>query len=298
LDVAAAQVNRDRWAREGVGLLREAGGDPSVVLALTPEPGRPYVVPATRHLAPAGWYFPAVHLPAESDEVVEVALADVDAGARWVKLVADFAPARAGAVGARAAAARSTGAPAAPEPTYDLDVVRRLVSAAHAVGARVAAHVTTPLSADLVAIGIDSVEHGTAVEEDTVRAMARRGTAWTPTLCAVLSCPPGDAGRRRLVEQRRERFSVLLPFAVGLGVPVLTGSDVVGSVPREVELLVSCGVKPLDALRCATTTATRFLGTDAARASATVVTYDADPREHPDVLGRPAAVVVGGRRVC
>jgi hypothetical protein len=41
----------------------------------------------------------------------------------------------------------------------------------------------------------------------------------------------------------------------------------------------------------------RFLGDDAARATATVVTYDADPREHPGVLGRPAAVVVEGRRV-
>jgi imidazolonepropionase-like amidohydrolase len=222
-----------------------------------------------------------VHLPAEPDEVVDVALADVAAGARWVKLVADFVPPGADA----------------PGPTYDLDVVRRLVTAAHAAGARVAAHVTTPLSAELVAIGIDSVEHGTAADEDTVRTMAGRGTAWTPTLCAVLSCPPGDERRQRIVEQRRERFSVLVPLAVELGVAVLTGSDVVGSVPREVELLVSCGVEPLDALRCATTTATRFLGDDAARATATVVTYDADPREHPGVLGRPAAVVVEGRRV-
>jgi imidazolonepropionase-like amidohydrolase len=109
--------------------------------------------------------------------------------------------------------------------------------------------------------------------------------------------PDAPEQRRRLTAERRERFCYLLPIAVRQDVPVLTGSDVVGSVPREVVLLVSCGVEPLDALRAATTTAVRFLGTDLAGVPPAVVTYAADPRNHPEVLARPAAVVIGGVRV-
>jgi imidazolonepropionase-like amidohydrolase len=205
-----------------------------------------------------------------------------------VKLVADFAP----------ATARASSASPADEPTYDIDVVGELVAATHGVGARVAAHVTTELVTDLVALGIDSVEHGTALDEVTIADMARRGTAWTPTLCATLSIAenaPED--RHRLVAERRERFRDLLPTAVRQGVPVLTGSDVVGSIPREIALLVECGLDPVDALRSSTETALRFLGDDAAEAPPSVVTFDEDPREDPDALTRPAAIVIGGVRV-
>ena len=247
----------------------------------------PHLVAAGRHLAPAGYYFEAVHDPVEAPDLVRVALEELAAGARWVKLVADFS----------SAASRATGSPS-PEPTYDLDVVNELVAATHGAGARIAAHVTTELVADLVRIGVDSIEHGTEVDEDTLDEMARRRTAWTPTLCATLSLPddPPDE-RSSLVAERRERFRELLPMAVRAGIPVLTGSDVVGSVPREIAMLVDCGLEPIDALRAATTAAVEFLGADVAGAPPAVVTYAGDPREDPDVLTRPAAVVIGGVRV-
>ncbi len=288
LDREGAEATVERWASDGVAILRDAGGDPNVVLRLPHAAGRPHVVAAGRHLAPAGYYFEAVHDPVEAGDLIEVTLRELAAGARWVKLVADFA----------SAAARASSASPVNEPTYDLDVVRELVAATHGVGARVAAHVTTELVADLVALGIDSVEHGTALDEDTLAEMARRGTAWTPTLCATLSLPPNaPEQRQKLVAQRRDRFRELLPMAVRLGVPVLTGSDVVGSVPREIARLVDCGLDPVDALRAATTTAMRFLGGDAAEAPPSVVTFDADPRDDPLVLTRPAAIVIGGVRI-
>jgi imidazolonepropionase-like amidohydrolase len=287
LDRAGAEANLERWARDGVAVLRDAGGDPSVVLRLPRAAGRPHLVAAGRHLAPAGFYFEDVHDPVEAGELVRVALGEVAMGARWVKLVADFS----------SAASRAAGAPV-PEPTYDLDVVRDLVIATHDAGARIAAHVTTDLVTELVGLGVDSVEHGTALGEDTVDEMAARGVAWTPTLCATLSLPDDPPEERNLlVSERRERLRDLLPRAVRSGVPVLTGSDVVGSVPGEIAMLVGCGLAPIDALRAATSAAVGFLGADAAEAPAAVVTYAEDPREDPDVLTRPAAVVVGGIRI-
>jgi imidazolonepropionase-like amidohydrolase len=288
LDRAGAEANLERSARAGVAVIRDAGGDPSVVLRLPHVAGRPHVVAAGRHLAPAGYYFEAVHHPVEATDLVEVALRELAAGARWVKLVADFP----------SVAARASSVSPVPELTFDLDVVRELVAAAHGAGARVAAHVTTELVRDLVALGIDSVEHGTALDEGTVTEMARRGTAWTPTLCAALSVA-NDAPeeRQRVVAERRERFQDLLPAAVRRGVSVLTGSDVVGSVPREIALLVECGLEPVDALRASTITAMRFLGDDVADAPSSIVTFAEDPRDDPAVLTRPAAIVIAGVRL-
>ena len=288
LDRAAAEAALERLAADGVGVVRDAGGDPGVVLTLPTVPGRPFLVAAGRHLAPAGMYFEAVHQPVAPADLVEVALGELAAGAQWVKLVADFTPSR----------ARGASSLEPPEQTYDLGLVGDLVTETHRSGGRVAAHVTTTLVADLVRLGIDSVEHGTGLDEETIAEMARRGTAWTPTMGAVLSSPPdAPQERRRLTAERRERFRQLLPLAVRLGVPVLTGGDVVSTIPREVALLVECGLDPTDALRAATTTALAFLGGDVALAPPSVVTYDADPRNEPDVLARPVAIVIGGVRV-
>jgi hypothetical protein len=55
--------------------------------------------------------------------------------------------------------------------------------------------------------------------------MAQAGTAWTPTLCAVLGVPgtAPQAARQRAAEHRR-RLPELLPLAHRLGVPILAGA--------------------------------------------------------------------------
>ena len=59
-------------------------------------------------------------------------------------------------------------------------------------------------------------------------------------------------------------------------------------------LLAQLGLEPKDALAAATTWPRRFLR---APAAADIVTYHHDPREDPDQLARPAAVVAGGVRL-
>jgi len=60
---------------------------------------------------------------------------------------------------------------------------------------------------------------------------------------------------------------------------------------------VECGLDPADALRSSTSTAARFLGTDAQGAPHAVITFAEDPRYDPAALTRPAAVVIGGVRI-
>ena len=81
-----------------------------------------------------------------------------------------------------------------------------------------------------------------------------------------------------------------------LGVPVLTGTDVAGTLAREVALLAEHGLPPAAALAAATTTGYRFLGEpfDQPGRPATLVTYQHDPPEDLAVLFSPSAVVIDG----
>ena len=286
---AQAEQARTQLRDVGVLALRDTGAHDRTPLSMSLDDNGDVVVRACgRFLSSANHYFPDVYEAVEPEELVAAAVAEIEAGATWTKLVADFPN-------------LSAGQPTPPEPTFDLDVVAAMVDAVHAAGGRVAAHVVTPLVADLVAVGVDSVEHGTALDEPTLDVMASRGTAWTPTLCAVTAqpsadSPPGAAARR---QERIERLRVSLPYAARLGVPLLTGSDVVGTVAAEVAALAEFGIAPGEAIAAATTRAREFLGLPAltAGARADLVTYDDDPRDDLTVLNRPAAVIAGGRRI-
>ena len=112
--------------------------------------------------------------------------------------------------------------------------------------------------------GVDSVEHGTAIDEPALRLMAEAGVAWTPTLCAVLAVP-GTAG----------------------------------TLVREITLLAEHGLAPAAALEAATTAGYRFLGEPCGQPGRPVslVTYQDDPREDLAVLSSPKAVLIDGVRV-
>jgi imidazolonepropionase-like amidohydrolase len=153
---------------------------------------------------------------------------------------------------------------------------------------------------ELVQAGVDSVEHGTAIDESALRLMAQTGAAWTPTLCAVLGLPDtaSEVARRRVTEYR-QRLRELLPLAQRLGVPILAGTDTAGTVAREVALLAEHGLEPAAALMAATTTGYRFLGEpfDQAGRPTTLVTYQSDPREDLAILSSPSAVIIDGVRI-
>ncbi len=290
LDVEGAAANLAAARSAGVTTVRDTGSPRGITVQLLAREGDGGLLISGRFLAPEGHYYPALHEPVAAETLVAAALAEVAAGARWVKLIGDF-PVIA-ADGRRTAAV----------PTYPIAEVERLVEAVHAAGARVAAHTTTAYVNALIEAGVDSVEHGFGLDEDDLAALAARGGAWTPTLGALTATPPGpdDPERRAVRDQIRERLTYLLPVAAELGVTIMTGTDVAGTVAGEVALLVNFGLEPSAALAAASTAARHFLGLPATVVDgqpADLVTYHDDPRDDPETLARPAAVVARGVRI-
>jgi len=279
-DAAVAAAGLRTVAGQGVLFVRDLGAPDSVTLDIAPDPALPRLIAAGRWLAPRGRFFEPYHDPVPPEALVSAALAEVERGARWIKVVADWTT---------------------PELSYDQDTLRELVEAVHGAGARVAAHVQWTGVRDVVAAGVDSIEHGCLLDAETLAVMAARGVAWTPTLTAFNAplpdgAPPEQHERRR---RRLDNFRALLAPASARGVTILAGTDTFGAIVDEVRHLIEFGLTPVGALRAATTDARAFFGAASIEAGepADVVTFEQDPRDDPAVLSRPAAVVLRGIRI-
>ena len=188
------------------------------------------------------------------------------------------------------------------------------IEAAHAEGARVTAHVfSEDALPGLIRPGIDCIEHGTGLTDDTVALMVEHGTALVPTLINIENFPgiadgaakyPTYANHMRdLYAQRRRAFAA----AREAGVPMFAGTDAGsmvahGRIGDEVDALKRIGMTPTEALGAASWTAREWLGRPSLEhgASADLVCYAEDPRtgagrHQPSRPGRAARPCLLGR---
>ena len=279
-----ADERMEELAREGVAVLRDVGGASEITLdyARGRRPGLPLVLAAGRFHSTRDRYFVRMYTPCDPDQLDASISTEVGHGATWVKIITDFPLVMDGMPSGQKA------------PTYDAATLARAVATAHSLGARVAAHSTIPAS-HLVAMGVDSIEHGNGLTEDDLIALGNRGGAWTPTVGAVLeACEKAPSEARPHFEALLEHYRHHLPFALSVGVTVMAGSDAAVPVARDIAKLIQCGLTPEQGIDAGTVAARAYLGVED---SDDLVTYDADPREDPSVLTSPSAVVLHGVRV-
>ena len=172
------------------------------------------------------------------------------------------------------------------------------MTAAHAAGARVAAHIFAEESvAALVRAGVDSVEHGTGLSETDIDEMARRGTALVPTMINIETFGdiaaqaeakfPGYAAHMRAL---RDGFpAVVRGGARGRRADLRRHRRRRRHRPRPGRARRCCcctsgpACPPLDVLRAGSWGAREWLGFPGLVEGglADLVVYDADPRHGP-----------------
>lgn len=150
---------------------------------------------------------------------------------------------------------------------------KAIVDTAHLHGKKVAVHAHGQSGIDVaLAAGADSIEHGTMVSAETLKAF-RRGNAWyVPTLSTVngyrerLAADP-DAYPPDVLEKVRWRLEITgrtLETAVPAGVKIAFGTDagvsLHGRNADEFELMVKHGMTPSAAIVAATVNAAELLG--------------------------------------
>jgi imidazolonepropionase-like amidohydrolase len=191
------------------------------------------------------------------------------------------------------------------DPPVPLAILRDVTSAVHAIGGKVSVHAQTAAGcAHAVAAGVDSLEHGMHLDAGQLDQMAAQGTALVPTLgafaAAAFRVRAQDPGPRR--DAYLAGWAAMPPTARAAyeaGVTVLAGTDThpCGTVPQEVERLISAGLPWEAAVGAASWTARAWLGlpglTDGAPAD--LVIFDEDPVAHPDVLHHPRLIILRGQ---
>jgi imidazolonepropionase-like amidohydrolase len=286
------QILADRDA--GALLLRDAGV-PVDTRWVDDREDLPRVVRAGRHIARPKRYIRNYGAEVEPDELVAEVERQAARGDGWVKLVGDWID-------------RDIGDLA---PCWPADSAAAAIARAHELGARVTAHCFGEQSvAELVAGGIDCIEHGTGVSDDVISEMARRKVALVPTRVQIDNFPayaeqaggkfPTYAAHMRELHARCDER---LRAAHEAGVPVFAGTDAGGVLPhgwiaREVLALhEQVGLSPQDALAGASWAARAWLGRPGLEpgAPADLVVYDDDPLADLRVLARPRLVVLRGR---
>ena len=194
-------------------------------------------------------------------------------------------------------------------PAFFDDELRALVETAHSLGLRVAAHAhgTAGINAALRA-GVDSIEHGSFLDEASIRLFRQQDTFLVPTLSVQDRIAGEVDDAEGWMKARMQDFIRHHPanvgIAYGVGVKVALGTDA-GVVPhgqnaRELEWLVKVGMTNADALRAATQNAAALLGLEDEIGSlepgklADIIAVRGDPLEDVSVLRNVAFVMKSG----
>lgn len=291
-EASEAQAIADRDA--GTLLIRDAGS-PADTRWIDERDDLPRMIRAGHHIARTRRYIRNLAVEVEPEALVEEVRTQARNGDGWVKLVGDWIDRGVGDL----------------TPLWPADVAKEAIEAAHAEGARVTAHCFDETSVtQLVDAGIDGIEHGTGLDDDTIATMAERGVALVPTLFNIGTFPdiaaaadgkfPTYAAHMRALHARR--FETI-GKAVDAGVPVFAGTDagVVlphGILPKELALLAQVGGAEF-ALGAASWRARDWLGRDTLEegSPADLVVFAEDPRANIMVVERPLAVILRGRVV-
>ena len=242
------------------------------------------------------------------DEVRKAAREQIKAGADTVKLMA-------------------TGGSATPgqdimASQFTVDEIKAAVETAHMMGRTVAAHChgTGGIKNCLLA-GVDSIEHGTYLDEETADMMVENGASLVLTLGVgnpdLESYPlspvqKADAERRRpMIEKGVRQIRETIALARAKGVFLGSGSDAGGnplaphhySMARELELLVENGIAEMEAIGIVTMNNAKILrwendiGSIEPGKLADLLVIDGDPLADIRNARKVAAVYKGGEKV-
>jgi imidazolonepropionase-like amidohydrolase len=276
----------------GVLVIRDCGS-PIDTRPLTDRDELPVLIRAGQHIARPKRYIRDLAVDLENaDDLVDEVRRQAEYGGGWVKLVGDWID-------------RSIGDLA---PLWPDDVLAEAIGVAHAAGARVTAHVFgEDALPGLLAAGIDCIEHGTGLTDDTLEEMVRRGVHLVPTMINIANFPAfADAATRypayaKHMRDLHERSDDTFGRAVDAGIPVHAGTDAGGYVEhcRIVDEIIAMTRTGLDAravLRAAGHDAREWLG-EPAYSRADLLVFADDPGEDLERLRSPLAVVRSGRVV-
>jgi imidazolonepropionase-like amidohydrolase len=200
-----------------------------------------------------------------------------------------------------------------PNPNYlSMEEMRAIVEEAKLLRIKVAAHATNDIAVRrAVEAGVDSIEHGYEIKDETLALMKQRGTALVPTDIDDFSLKRfaerskrSPTSLQRFMENCRDR----LRRAIAAGVTIVAGSDNYidmgmpqGEAAKRVLFAYrESGMEPAQILQSATINAGRLfgdprLGVIKPTAFADIIAVEGDPAQDFTALERVKFVMKNGK---
>ena len=280
-DMMQAVVNAKTTLDAGFTTVRDLGGNPRGIRALRDAVARgdvegPTIVNAGRMVSVTGGHGDGTNGLAEEwadavhqhqintcdgpDDCRRAVRAQVGMGAQVIKFAATG--------GVLSNVAGGLGRAMTPEE------MSAIVITAHALGRKVAAHshAAEGTKAALEA-GVDSIEHGTFIDDETVKLFKAKGAYLVPTMIAPVTAlaqarggqlppatiPKAEAAAAAAAESHARAIRAGVKIAFGTD----TGVSKHGDNAKEFALMVRAGMTPAQAIRAATVSAADLLGRSA-----------------------------------
>ena len=186
--------------------------------------------------------------------------------------------------------------------TFSEDELRAGIEEAKRWGRSVAVHAQSYDSVKFaLRWGADTIEHGTRLDEESIELFRKSKAFLVPTLCTLYSVLQLGEKLGLSLKQRDEMkvnesfWKKSIKDAYDAGVQIASGGDLGNRYPhgdnaKELEYLVGLGIRPMDALRSATSTAARAIrrgerfGSVKPGMEADVIVVDGDPLKDITVL--------------
>ncbi len=194
---------------------------------------------------------------------------------------------------------------------YTLEEMKAIVADAHRLGRKVAAHAHGAQGILWASeAGVDSIEHGSYIDDAGIAEMKKNGTYLVPTLylgdwflenASQLHVPPSILAKAKDV-MPAARKNIAHAFASGVKVAFGTDAAVYphGLNAHEFAVMVKLGLSPLQSIQAATINAADLLGWSGkvgaldAGAWADIIAVDGDPLQDVTVLEHVKFVMKGG----
>jgi imidazolonepropionase-like amidohydrolase len=194
---------------------------------------------------------------------------------------------------------------------YSLEEMKAIVETAHGLGRKVAAHAHGALGIkNAVLAGVDSVEHGSYINDEDIQLMNQHGTYLCPTVY-LEDWLMENYQSLGFTPSMTEKMKIVLPIArqneshaFQSGVKIAFGTDAAvyphGLNAREFAMMVKMGLPPLVAIQAATVNAADLIGwsdrvgTLEPGKFADIVAVQGDPVADVSVLENVRFVMKGG----
>jgi imidazolonepropionase-like amidohydrolase len=193
------------------------------------------------------------------------------------------------------------------QPTLTVEELKAIVDEAHGWGKKVACHAYNGIGLQRALDGgCDSIEHGLEISDAQIAQMAKQGTWYCPTLAPYYyDWAPENTAAGKRDRKRAEVHGASVEKAVKAGIRIVYGTDMGGiewtePMAQEFPYLLQFGLKPMQAIRAATSSAAEMLdekgqlGVVAAGAYADIIAVNGDPLKDVKELAKIRFVMKGG----